>query len=75
MKEMNKIVIRRMSIALTAMDIPFYGFIIKADLSPYKDDLLIVGTILLKLLLIYIEYRNAQKALAQKLKAAAHESC
>lgn len=57
----RKIVIRQMSLLLTGMDIPIYSAIILAPIAKHKELILVAVTVVCKLLLILIEYREANR--------------
>lgn len=61
----RRVVIRQMSLLLSGMDIPIYSAIILAPIAQHKELILVFATVILKLLLIYLEFREAKKKLTK----------
>lgn len=62
----RKIVVRQMSIILSTIDLPVYTAIVLAPIEQYKELLLVVATVIGKLLLVYLEFRQAKDELLNK---------
>lgn len=65
----RKVVIRQMSLYLATMDAPIYSAIILSGVEKNKELILVFATVVSKLLLIFLEYREAKRKLRLAIAA------
>ena len=59
LRKRRKVVIRKISVILSAIDVPLYGSLMMSNANKEQEIIVLVLVVLLKLLLIYLEYRWA----------------